>query len=188
MANDVILPGAGTPVESLDIGGGTQRQVMTISPRDLSADDSIGPLTEVAPVTDTGSSGLNGRLQRIAQRITSMIGALLPTLAGGAALVSGTTPAMAGVAPIQVIAAVAGERLYITRVKCINSGGIPTLVQITDGEGGAVLETLAGGSNFGGEQGTGSTPLFWTTAGNGLFAQDVTTGASVIVTASGYSG
>lgn len=33
----------------------------------------IGALTETAPATDTASSGLNGRLQRIAQRITSLI-------------------------------------------------------------------------------------------------------------------
>lgn len=33
----------------------------------------IGSLTETAPATDTASSGLNGRLQRIAQRITSLI-------------------------------------------------------------------------------------------------------------------
>lgn len=38
----------------------------------------IGTLTETAPGTDTASSGLNGRLQRIAQRLTSLI-ALLPT-------------------------------------------------------------------------------------------------------------
>lgn len=37
----------------------------------------IGAVTETAPATDAASSGLNGRLQRIAQRITSMI-ALLP--------------------------------------------------------------------------------------------------------------
>lgn len=36
-----------------------------------------GSLTETAPGTDTASSGLNGRLQRIAQRLTSLI-ALLP--------------------------------------------------------------------------------------------------------------
>jgi hypothetical protein len=36
-----------------------------------------GALTETAPATDTASSGLNGRLQRIAQRITSLI-ALVP--------------------------------------------------------------------------------------------------------------
>ena len=38
----------------------------------------IGALDETAPGTDTASSGLNGRLQRIAQRLTSLI-ALLPT-------------------------------------------------------------------------------------------------------------
>lgn len=42
----------------------------------------FGSLTETAPASDTASSGLNGRLQRIAQRITSMI-ALLPTALGG---------------------------------------------------------------------------------------------------------
>lgn len=39
----------------------------------------IGDLTETAPATDTASSGLNGRLQRIAQRITSLI-ALIPSV------------------------------------------------------------------------------------------------------------
>ncbi len=38
-------------------------------------------MTETAPGTDTASSGLNGRLQRIAQRLTSLI-ALLPTSLG----------------------------------------------------------------------------------------------------------
>jgi hypothetical protein len=41
----------------------------------------VGPVTETAPATDTASSGLNGRLQRIAQRITSLI-ALLPSTLG----------------------------------------------------------------------------------------------------------
>jgi len=43
-----------------------------------------GSLTEAAPATDTASSGLNGRLQRIAQRITSLI-ALLPASRGSKA-------------------------------------------------------------------------------------------------------
>ena len=34
----------------------------------------IGSLTETAPATDTASSGLNGRLQRIAQRLTAFFG------------------------------------------------------------------------------------------------------------------
>lgn len=41
----------------------------------------IGAVTETAPATDTASSGLNGRLQRIAQRITSLI-ALIPASLG----------------------------------------------------------------------------------------------------------
>lgn len=36
-------------------------------------DSKIGALTEAAPATDTASSGLNGRLQRIAQNITTLI-------------------------------------------------------------------------------------------------------------------
>lgn len=47
-------------------------------------DTKTGSLTETAPSTDTASSGLNGRLQRIAQRITSLITALgSPFQAGG---------------------------------------------------------------------------------------------------------
>ena len=51
----------------------TLQGVLTISDFDTKA----GSLTETAPATDTASSGLNGRLQRIAQRMTSLI-ALLP--------------------------------------------------------------------------------------------------------------
>jgi hypothetical protein len=44
----------------------------------------VGALTEAAPGSDTASSGLNGRLQRIAQRISSLITALgSPFQAGG---------------------------------------------------------------------------------------------------------
>lgn len=43
----------------------------------------IGAVNETAPASDTASSGLNGRLQRIAQRLTSMI-ALLPSVIGTA--------------------------------------------------------------------------------------------------------
>lgn len=47
-------------------------------------DTKIGSLTETAPATDTASSGLNGRLQRIAQHITSLITAVgSPFQAGG---------------------------------------------------------------------------------------------------------
>lgn len=44
-------------------------------------DARTGALTETAPASDTASSGINGRLQRIAQRLTSLI-ALLPASLG----------------------------------------------------------------------------------------------------------
>jgi hypothetical protein len=46
-------------------------------------DARTGALLEAAPATDTGSSGLNGRLQRIAQRLTSLIALLPAALVGG---------------------------------------------------------------------------------------------------------
>jgi hypothetical protein len=46
-------------------------------------DTKTGALTETAPATDTASSGLNGRLQRIAQRLTSLIAQLPAALVGG---------------------------------------------------------------------------------------------------------
>ncbi len=46
-------------------------------------DTKTGALTEAAPATDTASSGLNGRLQRIAQRLTSLIAQLPAALVGG---------------------------------------------------------------------------------------------------------
>jgi hypothetical protein len=79
----VTIPATGsgdaTPVVETIAGvASANRQVMTIGDRAGGAVDSIGGLTETAPGTDTASSGLNGRLQRVAQRLTSLI-ALLPT-------------------------------------------------------------------------------------------------------------
>lgn len=47
----------------------------------VGASTIIGAVDETAPASDTASSGLNGRLQRIAQRLTSLI-ALLPASLG----------------------------------------------------------------------------------------------------------
>lgn len=141
------------------------------------------PSTQTPVTTGTttkAQSDLNGNLY-VNQNLQS-------TLAGGSTFVSGTTAAMTGTAATQIVALVASKRLYINRIKCNNSSATATMVQITDGSAGTVLDTLAAGATYGGEQGTAPTPLFWTTAGNGLYAQDVTTGASVICTASGYSG
>lgn len=49
---------------------------------DVALSTKLGATNETAPATDTASSGLNGRLQRIAQRITSLI-ALVPAALTG---------------------------------------------------------------------------------------------------------
>lgn len=91
MSNNVTIPATGsgtaTPVvETIDTtgSGGPQRQVITIGDRAGTAVDSIGGLTETAPATDTASSGLNGRLQRVAQRLTSLIALFPAALTTGA--------------------------------------------------------------------------------------------------------
>lgn len=58
----------------LPSGASTESTLSTVS-------TEVGGVTETAPATDTASSGLNGRLQRIAQRLTSII-ALLPASIG----------------------------------------------------------------------------------------------------------
>ena len=80
----------------------------------------VGSLTETAPGTDTASSGLNGRLQRIAQRITSLI-ALLPTSLGSktsansfAVVVASDQAAVATKSPVNTSGSVANTSLTAT--------------------------------------------------------------------------
>ncbi len=80
-------PPANASTNLTQIGGAAIAEGAALSaaslPVVLSTDGTvIGPVTETAPTTDTASSGLNGRLQRIAQRLSSII-ALLPTALGG---------------------------------------------------------------------------------------------------------
>lgn len=109
IAGESVTPGAtdgskpGLPVRWKDMGDGTFAQVFSAAGGGGGAGDAsaanqatqitaanltnteIGALTETAPANDTASSGLNGRLQRIAQRLTSLITALgTPFQAGGA--------------------------------------------------------------------------------------------------------
>ncbi len=109
-----------------------------------------------------------------------------PTVTTGG-LVSGATAPMTATTSTQVIAAVSSKRIYVTAIHCNNSSGTATLVSIQDGSGGTTLDTLGAGATYGGDNRSGTLPLFWTTAGNGLYAADVTTGASVICQASGYA-
>ena len=61
----------------LKIGGGVIANAARVT---IGTDDTmIGALAETAPASDTASSGINGRLQRISQRLTSLIAATLIT-------------------------------------------------------------------------------------------------------------
>src|SRR5690349_18753689 len=83
MADNVtISASASFTAATKDLGGGVHAQkVQVVDDAGALVSTLTGALTETAPATDTASSGLNGRLQRIAQRLTSMIG-LLPTALG----------------------------------------------------------------------------------------------------------
>jgi len=96
---DTQLRASAVPVSAaslpLPAGAATEATLATrLTETDF--DTKTGSLTEVAPATDTASSGLNGRLQRVAQRLTSLI-ALLP-----AALVGGRLDVNLGAAPATV--------------------------------------------------------------------------------------
>lgn len=62
------LPVVQTGTPGLPTGAATEATLATLGTATLQ-----GALTETAPSTDTASSGLNGRLQRIAQRLTTLI-------------------------------------------------------------------------------------------------------------------
>lgn len=76
---------SGRQVESQGVhivaGGGGGGGGDASAANQVTTNDRVGALTETAPASDTASSGLNGRLQRIAQRLTSLI-ALLPASLG----------------------------------------------------------------------------------------------------------
>lgn len=77
----------------------------------------LGAITETVPASDTASSGVNGRLQRLAQRLTSLI-ALLPTSVGG----------KTGALSLSVVSAT--DDLSLTKLDTINTtltGGLAGL-------------------------------------------------------------
>jgi hypothetical protein len=65
----------------LPSGASTETTLGTASTTLTAQSTLYGGVTETAPASDTASSGLNGRLQRIAQRLSSLI-ALVPTALG----------------------------------------------------------------------------------------------------------
>lgn len=83
LATDVALPTGTNSIGQVTANAGTNlnTSALALETTQTTGNTRIGDLTETAPASDTASSGLNGRLQRIAQRLTSII-ALLPTSLG----------------------------------------------------------------------------------------------------------
>ena len=84
---------------------------------------TIGPTNETAPTNDTNASGLNGRLQRIAQRLTSLIALLPAALGGGGGLkVEGVGTAGTPAGGVMTVQGAAGGRIMPT---VIGVGALP---------------------------------------------------------------
>lgn len=106
-----------------------------------STDPLIGPVTETAPATDTASSGLNGRLQRVAQRLTSLI-ALLPSSIGAktaAGSLSVALPTDASFGSVATLTRPATTPAYSANDVVLDTGGSPLSFTLAAGAGDYTL-------------------------------------------------
>lgn len=173
-----ITAGVGTAIATDDIGGvqyqrvkmnhgadGSATDVSTASPMpaqlrdsdgtDVALSGKLGAVDETAPASDTASSGLNGRLQRIAQRLSSIIG-LLPTAlgAGGGLKVDGSgtaLPVSAASLPLPSGAATAAKQPALgtagtASADVISVQGIASMtpLQIADNSGSLTVDAPVG--------------------------------------------
>lgn len=98
--------------------------------------------------------------------------------------------AMTGTTSTSLISApAAGLRNYITSITVSNShASVGTDVLIQDGSGGTTLWVIPAAAVYGGAHIVFPTPLRQPTTATAIYAQNVTTGASVKVSAAGYIG
>ncbi len=164
---------------SQSIGGTVATNVaITANPLNLGAQ---GVSAENAAITTA----------RQVQLVADLVGKLIVLpYANPENFVSGTTAAMTGTTSTSLLGAPAGSlRNYITQISCVNSHAtVGTFVTVQDGSGGTALATLAADSNFGGQTTTFPVPLRQPSVATALFVADVTTGANVICSATGYKG
>lgn len=139
----------------LKIGGGAIANAARVT---IGTDDTVvGALTETAPATDTASSGLNGRLQRIAQRLTTLItGVVLAAGSAvigkvnhnaGAAALTGFKIDTASSGDLTVVAATSAQSTKLYRLLLIAAGA----TTITFKDGAATLTgaiTLSAGGSI----------------------------------------
>lgn len=115
----------------------------------------VGIITETAPASDTASSGLNGRLQRIAQNITSLIAAtlkvnLVPATTGGLTISSTLIAAGTNATSVKASAGqlykveITNNSANIGYLKLYNTAGTPTA-----GSGTPVIRLMVPGNASG---------------------------------------
>ncbi len=97
----------------------------------------VGAVTETAPASDTASSGLNGRLQRIAQRLTSLIAQLPATLGQKASSASLAVVIASDQSAVTV--ASSGNFVRVARTRPANSTPYSALDVIGDVGGSAII-------------------------------------------------
>lgn len=195
------------PVSNIDVADfdGTRRNANTLPALGTVADSAslpmalstegkaqLGSLTETPPATDTASSGLNGRLARIAQNLSTILNSTVasPVFPLPTTPVSGLTSAMTGTTSTAVTgvgAAGSGKFNYITQITVANSHAtVGTNVELQDGNGGTTFYVIPAAAVYGGATLSFPTPLKQPTANTALYCKDSTTGASVIVSVTGF--
>jgi hypothetical protein len=127
-----------------------------------------------------------------ANLITDMVGKLIVLpYSNPENFVSGCiSSAMTGTTSTSLVAAPAsGLRNYLTQITVSNAHAtVGTDILIQDGSGGTTLYVIPAAAVYGGATLTFPVPLRQPTTATAIYAQNVTTGASTKVSASGYKG
>lgn len=136
---------------------------------------------------------LNGWRNQAGDASLAASGPVLPTKADGVVLSyeplvsGGITTSMTATTSTVVIAGVASQNLYITSCTVSNAHASQgTDVVLQDGSNGTVLWNFPAAPAYGGTAHSFGTPLKVPTQGNGLFAANVTSGASTKIFCNGF--
>lgn len=169
----------------LDAANTKLAAIQTASEAIQSASESTDPVAVTQSGTWTVQPGNTANTTAwLVTQSTLQAGAVLHT-----SLVSGTTSAMTGTTSTSLIAAPgASLRNYITTIIVSNAHAtVGTDVVIQDGSGGTTLLTIPAAAVYGGAAITLPIPLRQPTTNTALYCANVTTGASVKVSAIGYT-
>lgn len=131
-----VKDASGTTVYlNVESGAGTSGDPYVLA----STSTRVGALTETAPSGDTDSSGLNGRLQRVAQRLTALI-ALLPSSIGQKARAASLAVALSS----EDVTALTAPVVTATDLDIRDLSSATDSVAVTDGGGSLTVDGSVG--------------------------------------------